>query len=214
MGPTSHGRHVGADCKRLAGGASCIWCTHQQLEILQSVSILSENRNLLWLCGIIATPNFIDAGWRKKTKENVFFPLPLLLARTFLLIWLGHTVKRFLEEVFSECLGHLSQRVHWKSPNRAFTNTNRSVHSAESIQWHLGVLALQQSLTSVPSLAVDAFLRGAADSPVPVHKEAVAERVAKPLHGGGNTAAGGQAGLAGAAQEHALSGKMEIKNIF
>lgn len=60
-------------------------------------------------------------------------------------------------------------------------------------------------LTGIASLAVDAFLGSAANGPVPVHKEAVAQRVAQPLHGRRDAAAGRQAGLPGAAQEHTLS---------
>lgn len=59
-------------------------------------------------------------------------------------------------------------------------------------------------LTCVPCLAVDAIFGGAADGPVPVHKEAVAQRVTEPLHGRGDTATGGETRLAGTAQEHTL----------
>lgn len=45
-------------------------------------------------------------------------------------------------------------------------------------------------LTSVARLAVDALFRDAANGPVPVHKEAVAERVTEPLHGWRHAAAG------------------------
>ena len=59
-------------------------------------------------------------------------------------------------------------------------------------------------LTGVPGLAVDALLGGAAHCPVPVHEEAVAQGVEQPLHSRGHTAAGRQAGLPRAAQEHTL----------
>lgn len=39
---TSDSSHVGTDSKRLGGGAGCIRCTHQQLEVLQGISILPE----------------------------------------------------------------------------------------------------------------------------------------------------------------------------
>lgn len=63
------------------------------------------------------------------------------------------------------------------------------------------------SLASVASLTVDAFFRRAANSPVPVHKEAVAEWMAEPLHGRRHAATGGQTRLAGTAQKHSLSGE-------
>lgn len=44
--------------------------------------------------------------------EVCFVFSPLALARVFLSTGLGHTVQSFLQEVFSECLGHLGQRIH------------------------------------------------------------------------------------------------------
>lgn len=71
-----------------------------------------------------------------------------------------------------------------------------------------GVLTLH-TRTCISSLAIDAFLRGAADSPVPVHKEAVTQWMTEPLHGRGHAATGRQACLPGTAQEHTLSGRGE-----
>ena len=59
-------------------------------------------------------------------------------------------------------------------------------------------------LTGVAGLTVDALLWGAAHGPVPVHKEAVSQRVTEPLHGGGHASTGRQTRLPCAAQEHAL----------
>lgn len=58
--------------------------------------------------------------------------------------------------------------------------------------------------TGVARLAVDALLGSVADGPVSVHEEAVTQRVAEPLHGRRDAAAGRQAGLAGATQKHPL----------
>lgn len=70
------------------------------------------------------------------------------------------------------------------------------------------------ALTSVSSLAVDAFFRSAANGPVPVHKEAVTQWVTKPLHSWRHTATGRQARLAGAAQEHTLSEYKKTKLVL
>lgn len=47
---------------------------------------------------------------------------PLALAGVFLSTRLGHTVQSLLQEVFSECLSHLGQRIHCKSTNKPLIN--------------------------------------------------------------------------------------------
>lgn len=59
-------------------------------------------------------------------------------------------------------------------------------------------------LTCVSSLAIDAFFRDAAYRPVTVHKEAMTQRVAEPLHGRRNTATGGQTSLPSTTQKATL----------
>lgn len=59
-------------------------------------------------------------------------------------------------------------------------------------------------LTSVSSLAIDALFRGTAYRPVAIHKEAMTQRVAEPLHGRRNTATGGETGLSGTTQKATL----------
>lgn len=61
------------------------------------------------------------------------------------------------------------------------------------------------ALTSIASLTVYALSGNVADSPVSIHKESVAERVTEPLHSRRHAAAGWEADLAAAAQEHTLS---------
>ncbi|TNN66113.1 hypothetical protein EYF80_023591 [Liparis tanakae] len=107
-----------------------------------------------------------------------------------------HHVQSLLQEMLPEGLGHLGQRIHWK-------RTNRPVTTASLCTYPTGLCV--RTLTGVASLAVDAFFRNAANSPIPVHEEAVTEWVAQPLHRRRHTAAGRQARLAGAAQEHALT---------
>lgn len=71
--------------------------------------------------------------------------------------------------------------------------------------------SVASALTRVASLAVYAFFWDVANGPVPIHKEAVAERVTEPLHSRRHASAGRQADLAGAAQENALSQEIQFR---
>lgn len=69
------------------------------------------------------------------------------------------------------------------------------------------------ALTSIASLTVYAFFGNVANSPVSIHKEAVTEWVAEPLHSRRHAPAGRQAYLAGAAQENTLSKEIHFRKM-
>lgn len=128
---------------------------------------------------------------------------PVPLAGALLPRGLSHAVQSLLQQVLPEGLSHLSQRIHCRrSDNIIDMQQPGGSGGGSSSCRDLG--AGEEPLTGVARLAVDALLGGVADGPVSVHEEAVTQRVAEPLHGRRDAAAGRQAGLAGAAQEHPL----------
>lgn len=114
----------------------------------------------------------------------------------------GHTAQRLLQEVLTEQLGHLSQRVHWGTE----MGSAGTPHPRTAGEGFGGL-----RVTWVAGRAVDGLPGDTFDCPVPIHEETVAQGVAEPLHGRGHSPAVGQGHSPGTAEEGALRGEQGVR---
>lgn len=193
VGLTCHCCQARADGGHGARHAAGVGAAVEQLKVLQRIRKAPSGRRAI--SG--ADPN----ASRGKGRPPVPIPhSPLSLGSRTAGFGHGHAVQRFLQEVLTEELRHLSQRVH------CGTERPSAPTPPSATKWGAGALGG----TWVTSGAVDGLPRDALDGPIPVHEEAVTQWVAEPLHGGGHSPTVGQGHAAGTAEEGALRGEQGL----